>query len=302
MIRIPSPAEMQRLALDARRAGRRIGLVPTMGCLHEGHASLIRMARPQCDFLVVSVFVNPTQFGPHEDFARYPRTLEADARLCEREGADGLFCPATAEMYAPDHSVFVDETSLSDGLCGRSRPGHFRGVATVVAKLFNIVLPDVAVFGQKDAQQVRVIEQLVRDLNFAVRIVVAPTVREPDGLAMSSRNVYLSPDERTRAADISRVIRAVQARFAAGERDAAQLRAIVEDGLREGAPPVAIDYVEIVDYATLKPVGTVEREALLAVAVRVGATRLIDNVRLGSPWAREEHPRVSAGPFAHDPH
>jgi len=254
-----------------------------MGSLHEGHASLVRSARDLCDVLVVSVFVNPIQFGPREDFVRYPRDLDADARLCERAGADVLFCPEAKDMYAPDHSVFVDETSLAAGLCGRSRPGHFRGVATVVAKLFNIVLPDVAVFGQKDAQQVRVIEQLVRDLNFPVRIVVAPTVREADGLAMSSRNVYLSPAERRRAADVPRALDAAKARFAAGERNAARLRETVITSLGDGQPAVVVDYVEIVDYTSLTAVETVESGALLAIAVRIGATRLIDNVRLGLP-------------------
>ena len=190
---IESPARMQQAALSLRAGGRRIGLVPTMGCLHDGHRSLIRIARPRADELIVSLFVNPAQFGPGEDLAAYPRDFERDRALCEREHVDVLFCPAAADLYAPDHSAFVVEERLASGLCGAARPGHFRGVCTVVAKLFNLTLPHFAVFGEKDGQQLRVVERLVRDLNLPVEIVRGPTVREPDGLAMSSRNAGLSP-------------------------------------------------------------------------------------------------------------
>ena len=272
---------MQALALRMRHEGRRIALAPTMGYLHEGHASLMRRARTAGDVLVVSLFVNPTQFGPGEDFERYPRDLERDSTLCRAEGVDILFCPSARDMYAPNHSVYVEETRLSAGLCGAARPGHFRGVATVVAKLLNIVQPHVAVFGQKDFQQARVIAQMVRDLNFPVEIVIAPTVREADGLAMSSRNAYLSAEERAEAPRISAALRLAEAKFAQGERDTAVLRATAR-AVIEASPILRIEYLEVVDPADLRPLHRLEDRALVAVAVRAGTTRLIDNALLQS--------------------
>ncbi|OGV64995.1 MAG: pantoate--beta-alanine ligase [Lentisphaerae bacterium RIFOXYA12_64_32] len=271
--------EMQAWALNAWRAGRRIGLVPTMGYLHAGHLSLVQVARVHAEVTVVSIYVNPTQFGPNEDLAAYPRDFERDEALCRDAGVDVVFYPSDADMYAPDHSVWIVEEVLSKPLCGRSRPTHFRGVATVVAKLFNAVLPTVAVFGQKDAQQALVIQRLARDLNSPVRVIVAPTVREPDGLAMSSRNKYLSPDERQRAVAISKGLRRAADLYAAGTRDVNRLRDTVTDGITAAAGRV--DYVEILSRDALAPVTTVDRPCLLAVAAFFGKTRLIDNGFLG---------------------
>jgi len=269
-----------RAAVDAARAnGRTVGFVPTMGALHEGHAALIRAARGATGFVVVSVFVNPTQFGPAEDYEKYPRTLDADRRLAAAAGADLVFAPGVGEMYPPGATTFVEVGGLGDYLCGPARPGHFRGVCTVVLKLFNIVRPDVAVFGAKDGQQARIIRRMVRDLNVPVEVRVEPTVREPDGLAMSSRNRYLSPAERAVAPYIYWALTAVRDRAAAGERDAARLEA----GLREmlaAIPGARIDYASVVDDETLRPVGRLERPALAAVAVYLGTTRLIDNITL----------------------
>jgi pantoate--beta-alanine ligase len=270
-------AEMRDFSREARREGRRIGFVPTMGFLHEGHLSLVRRAKGLSDVVVVSIFVNPIQFGPGEDFERYPRDLPRDAEMCRSAGADVLFCPEAGEMYASDHSVYVEETALSGGLCGRCRPGHFRGVTTVVAKLFHIVQPDVALFGQKDAQQARVVERMVRDLNFPVAIVVEPTAREADGVAMSSRNAYLTASERARAAALNRALDAGERLFRGGVRDAARIRDCVRGEVERGALPDAVEYVDVVDEATLQPVSEIRGRALAAVAVRVGRTRLIDN-------------------------
>ena len=261
----------------ARRAGRRVGFVPTMGALHEGHRSLIRAARAACNEVVVSIFVNPTQFGPGEDFERYPRPLEADLDACDQERADAVFCPTVREMYSVDSVTSVTVSRLTEGLCGAHRPGHFTGVATVVAKLFNIVQPDAAFFGQKDAQQVAVIRRMVRDLCFPVEIVVCPTVREPDGLARSSRNVYLSPAERMQARSLSAALSWAQAQVTAGNRKAIEL----VRGMRrqiEAAGPCSIDYIEIVGAEDMTPKATVEGRCLAALAVRIGKTRLIDNV------------------------
>ncbi len=262
-----------------RRAGRRIGFVPTMGALHEGHLSLIRTARSGTQVVVVSIFVNPTQFGPNEDLDRYPRTLEADLEACRREGVDGVFVPSTAEMYAPDASTDVTENRLSKGLCGTHRPGHFRGVTTVVAKLFNIVQPDVAYFGQKDAQQAAVIRRMVRDLDFPVEVMVCPTVREPDGLAMSSRNRLLSAEDRRRAVCLPDALRWAVRQVEGGERRVEVLVAGVRERIAAGGP-CAIDYVEIVGAEDLQPVATVSGKCLLAAAVRIGGVRLIDNMPL----------------------
>jgi len=292
---ITSVRAAQQAASALRREGRRIGLVPTMGALHAGHAALLRRARPLCDTLVVSVFVNPTQFGPTEDLAAYPRTPEHDAAVCAAAGADWLFCPSADEMYPPGHSVFVGEEQLSTGLCGATRPGHFRGVLTVVAKLFHIVQPDVAVFGQKDAQQARLIEQMARDLNFPVAIVVAPTVREADGLAMSSRNAYLSPAERQRATCLYQSLCLAERMYREGTRDAAAICAAMRR-LIEATPNARIEYVAVVDHGTLKPVATIAAPALIAVCVRLGRTRLIDNTIVSAGASDRAVPSATAVP------
>jgi len=270
---------MQRTALELRRSGRRIGVVPTMGYLHEGHLSLVAIARQRADVVVLTLFVNPAQFGPKEDLSRYPRDFERDRKSCEEAGVDMLFAPETPAMYAPDASVMVVEDRLSRGLCGVSRPTHFRGVVTVVSKLFNLCQPDVAVFGEKDAQQVRVIRRLVRDLDFPVEIVSGPTVREPDGLAMSSRNVLLSPDERKQALCLRRALDRAEELHRSGERDAAKVRAAIA-GIIAAAPSATLDYIEIVDDETLEPVARTDRPALVALAVKFSKTRLIDNTVL----------------------
>mgnify|MGYP001336584999 CR=1 FL=1 len=266
----------------ARRAGRRIGFVPTMGYLHAGHLSLVEAARRDGTFVVVSIFVNPTQFGPHEDFERYPRDTAGDLRKCQEAGVELVFTPAVTEMYPPDAVTTLHVARLTDTLCGPCRPGHFDGVATIVAKLFNIVQPDVAYFGQKDAQQLAVIRRMVRDLDFPIEIVGCPIVREPDGLAMSSRNALLAPDERQRALGLYRALRAAQAAIVGGERAAAvivsDIRRIVDEGR-----PTKIDYISVVDPETLQPVSCIEKPVLVALAVRIGSTRLIDNLVLGPP-------------------
>ena len=274
--------EMQCVSLDLRRRGGRIAFVPTMGFLHEGHLSLMRAARSRAEVVVVSIFVNPTQFGPGEDVRSYPRNLERDRKLCEGERVDILFCPADGEMYQRTHSVYVEETELSHGLCGALRPGHFRGVATVVAKLFNIVQPHVAVFGQKDAQQVRIIRQMVADLNFAIEIVAAPTVREPDGLAMSSRNARLSSSERVEALCLMQSLQRAAQAYRDGERDAGKIREAMAEVIGR-ARQARVDYIEIVDPDTLRPLSVINGTALATLAVRIGDTRLIDNLILGPP-------------------
>lgn len=276
---IESVQGMQHIALHEKRAGRKIALVPTMGYLHEGHLSLVALARARAEIIILSVFVNPTQFLPGEDLAVYPRDFERDKELCARAGVDLVFHPEPSEMYAADHSVFVDETALSNVLCGASRPGHFRGVTTVVAKLFNITLPDVAVFGQKDAQQCRIIQRMVRDLNLPVEIVVGPIVREPDGLAMSSRNKYLSIEERSRALCLRRSLDAAEAMVQSGERSVAGIRSVVVAAI-SAVPGATLDYVAFVDNETLEPVPRITRPVLVALAVRFGPTRLIDNTVL----------------------
>lgn len=257
----------------------RVGLVPTMGALHEGHLSLVRAARAKCESVVVSIFVNPLQFGPNEDLAKYPRSFERDCELLEREKVDILFAPSVEDMYPKNAVTYVTVEGMSEKLCGRSRPGHFRGVTTVVAKLFHVVEPEVAFFGQKDAAQCAIIRRMVRDLNFPVEIVVGPIVREPDGLAMSSRNTYLSPEERKLSLVLYRALTEVKRRFDQGERDAARL---VEAGKQVLArePGVRPDYLEIVDPDMLDPISEVRSETLVAVAAFVGGTRLIDNVLL----------------------
>lgn len=286
---IAQPEAMQAEALACRRRGHTIGLVPTMGYLHEGHMSLVQIARREADVVVVSLFVNPTQFGPAEDFSAYPRDFERDAACCRAAGVDVLFCPDAGTMYAADHSVCVDEERLSRGLCGAARPGHFRGVCTVVAMLFNLTLPDVAVFGEKDAQQLRVLRRMVRDLHFPVRVVPGPIVREPDGLAMSSRNKYLSPTERREALCLRRALDRAERAYADGVRDPAALGETMRDAVAE-APSARVDYVEIVDEETLEPALDPARPWLAALAVYVGRTRLIDNAVLGAESRRERMP------------
>jgi pantoate--beta-alanine ligase len=253
-----------------------------MGALHEGHLSLVRAAKSKCDVVAVSIFVNPLQFGPSEDLAKYPRTFERDVALLEREAVDILFAPAPEEMYPAGAVTCVTVEGLSEKLCGRSRPGHFRGVTTVVAKLFNIVQPDFAFFGQKDAAQATIIRRMARDLNFPVEIVVCPIVREPDGLAMSSRNAYLSPQERRSALVLSRSLKEISNLFDQGERSAIKLIAAGKQVLSLD-PAVRLDYLEIVEPATLDPVQELTSPALVAVAAFVGNTRLIDNVLLPEP-------------------
>ena len=250
-----------------------------MGALHDGHLSLVRAAKAKSDVVVVSIFVNPTQFGPNEDFAKYPRNLESDCVLLEREGVDVVFVPSADEMYPGGAVTWVTVEGLSDRLCGKSRPGHFRGVATVVAKLFNIVEPDAAFFGQKDAAQVAIIKRMVRDLKFAVAIEVCPIVREPDGLAMSSRNGYLSSDERKMALVLYASLQRAQQLFGDGERDAVKLAAEAKKAF-VWQPAVRLDYFEIVDPDSLEPIETVNKRSLVAVAAFVGNTRLIDNILL----------------------
>lgn len=272
-------AELREALAPSRSAGRSIGFVPTMGYLHAGHLALAARARTENDVVVVSIFVNPTQFGPAEDLARYPRDLPRDLKLCEEAGVDLVFAPEPGEMYPAGFQTHVEVENLSRGLCGARRPGHFRGVATVVVKLFNIVQPTRAYFGEKDAQQLRVIRRLVRDLDLPLTIVPVPTVREPDGLAMSSRNVYLSAEERRAALVLYRALRLAEDLFARGERDAAAIAAGME-ALIAAEPLARMDYLEVVDDETLEPVQKLERPALVALAVYFGKTRLIDNTVL----------------------
>ena len=280
---IESPESMQHFSREVRRAGKRLGFVPTMGALHNGHLSLVRMARAQSQCVVASIFVNPLQFGPNEDFGKYPRTFERDCQLLEAEKVDVLFAPKVETMYPTGAATTVEVREISDRLDGRSRPGHFKGVTTVVSKLFNIVQPDLAFFGQKDAAQVAVIRRMVRDLNMDVQIVVGPIVREPDGLAMSSRNAYLDPQQRKQALVLHRALMRVQFLVDRGERNVAALveagkQVVVEES---GAK---LDYLEIVDPETLERVTDLSKGALVAIAAWVGTTRLIDNLVLAAGY------------------
>jgi pantoate--beta-alanine ligase len=277
MLTLISAAQVTAVSKEARRAGQRIGFVPTMGALHQGHLSLIKTARVQSDVVIASVFVNPKQFGPNEDFTRYPRDPERDSALLAAEKTDYLFLPSVEEMYPPGETTWVTVEGITDKLDGRSRPGHFRGVTTVVAKLFNIVQPDFAFFGQKDAAQVAIVNKMVRDLNFEVRIVVCPIVREPDGLAMSSRNAYLTPEQRKQATVLSRALMRVQSLVDRGEANSARLLVAGTQVMGE-EPAVKLDYFEIVNRETLDPLSDVSRGALVAVAAYAGNTRLIDNI------------------------
>ena len=277
---IRSIAEMVESGRALRSEGGVVGFVPTMGYLHAGHLSLIALSRARAARTVVSVFVNPTQFGPNEDFEKYPRDEQHDLALCEDAGVDVVFIPAPADMYAADASVSIEENQLSRVLCGRSRPVHFAGVCTVVAKLFHIVQPDVAVFGQKDAQQVAVIRRMVRDLFFAVEIVVAPIIREEDGLALSSRNVYLRPEERREALGLSQTLLGIRERWQGGMRAAPMLSAWGQDYLQRHYSGVELEYLVFCDADSLVPVEVVDAGCLVALAARVGCTRLIDNILL----------------------
>ena len=300
---------MQKMAVDCRRQCRKIGFVPTMGFLHEGHISLVRLARSEADVVVLSIFVNPRQFGPKEDFEKYPHDLAWDSELCRQNGVDIIFHPSVQAMYpgfrhrsgsyggqvadSPPRSamaerganssggtVFIDENDLSKQLCGASRPGHFGGVLTVVGKLFNLVLPDVAVFGQKDAQQAVLVRHMINDLDFPVRMIVAPIIRESDGLAMSSRNAYLSPDERRDATGLSAALKLARRLYRSGERDYTVLKGAISDLITK-VKSAQIDYIEIVGAHNLKPTHKIENEdILIALAVRIGNTRLIDNLPL----------------------
>ncbi|MBN2543501.1 pantoate--beta-alanine ligase [bacterium] len=272
--------EMQNLAKVLKREGKSIGFVPTMGYLHEGHLSLIRAARAKTDVVVVSIYVNPTQFSPNEDLDAYPRDFETDRILCENEGTDIIFCPRDGDMYHDGYSTYVEVENLTKHLCGASRPEHFRGVTTIVTKLFNIVMPDIAVFGQKDGQQALVIKRMVDDLNLPVEIIVSPTVRESDGLAMSSRNKYLTPEQRKNSPLLYKALKLAE-------------KLVLKDGVRSSAeiidkmlnlfhniPGMKIDYISIVDTNSVQPVSEINSEVMIALAVFVGAARLIDNIIL----------------------
>jgi pantoate--beta-alanine ligase len=268
---------MKEATRQAREQSHLIGLVPTMGALHEGHLSLVRAAKKECSRVYASIFVNPKQFGPHEDFAKYPRAFESDAAKFAELGVDALFAPAPEEIYQPGFSTYVNVEGIGDRLEGRSRPGHFRGVATVVLKLFEIVQPDFAYFGRKDAQQAAIIQQMVRDLNLSVRIVVCPIVREPDGLALSSRNAYLNAEERRAATVLNRALQAAREKLALGTRDALELQNTMR-AVFEKEPLVRLDYAEVVSADNFEPIVRVSRSSYVLVAAHVGKTRLLDNM------------------------
>ena len=275
-----SPMEMQNFVIREKIKGKKISFVPTMGYLHEGHLSLMRKARKYGDILVVSIFVNPTQFGPNEDLDRYPRDYEGDVKKCESVGVDVIFYPTNENMYEKDFQTYVTVEKVTKNLCGHSRPTHFRGVATVVAKLFNIVQPDYAFFGEKDFQQLVVIKQMVKDLNFSVKIIGCPIIRETDGLAMSSRNAYLNKEERQQALCLYKSILKVKELFENGERDVNTLITKAKEVIKE-SPMAEIDYVKIVDINTMEDItDKIDRDALYALAVKIGKTRLIDNCKL----------------------
>ncbi len=277
---ITTISELRNYLNEKRSKGKSIGFVPTMGFLHEGHLSLIRRANMENDVVVMSDFVNPTQFGPNEDFASYPRNIERDTELAMSAGADVIFYPSVYEMYPKGSSTFVEvEGNITKVLCGASRPTHFRGVTTVVNMLFNIVQPDKAYFGQKDAQQVAVLIKMVNDLHQNIEIITCPIVREGDGLAMSSRNTYLSPEERKQAVILNKALKKGKDAFAKGEKDVTKLTEIITNKINE-MPLAVIDYVSILDFPSLETISTVEKEALGAVAVKFGKTRLIDNIIL----------------------
>jgi pantoate--beta-alanine ligase len=280
MTRSASSIDAVREAVGSeRRQGASIGLVPTMGALHEGHASLIRAARAETGFTVVSIFVNPAQFGPNEDFTRYPRPMEKDVEICRAEAVDLVFVPDVQTIYPADFGTFVEVQQLQEVLEGVSRPGHFRGVTTVVLKLFNIVQPDIAYFGQKDAQQARVIQQMVNDLNLPIKLRTCPIVRESDGLALSSRNQYLNPEERKQATVLYQVLQEARELIEAGQQDAVSLKLRLESRI-QSTPRAVVDYVALVNPDSFEPVHDLTGDVLIALAVRFGRTRLIDNLLL----------------------
>ncbi|WP_041083677.1 pantoate--beta-alanine ligase [Thermotoga profunda] len=276
---IRTVSDMKNLAEKLRKE-KTIGFVPTMGYLHQGHLSLVKRSKAENDITVVSIFVNPTQFGPNEDYTSYPRDLKRDLSMIEKEGVDFVFVPEVEEMYPKGYSTYVNEESLSKYLCGKSRPGHFRGVCTVVTKLFNIVKPHRAYFGQKDAQQFRIIRRMVRDLNMDVEVIECPIVREPDGLAMSSRNVYLSTQEREQAVALNKSLKMAESLYRSGEKSASRIIEKILDYL-SSFDKLKVDYVEIVDEESLEPVSQINKKVIVALAVWVGKARLIDNIILG---------------------
>lgn len=273
-------SEIKSIIKDQKKQGMKIGFVPTMGFFHEGHLSLMKQAKSQTDFVVVSIFVNPTQFGPGEDYETYPRDLQRDLMMCQEIGVDLVFAPSVEEMYPQGNSTFVNcEGDITMGLCGGKRPGHFKGVTTIVSKLFNIIEPHEAFFGQKDAQQVAVIEKMTRELNMTVQIIPCPIVREADGLAMSSRNVYLNPSERKQALCLSQALELANEKIKEGERTAEKLIEVIKNHIASFDLAV-VDYIEIVSSKTLRPISKIEGDFLIALAVKFGKTRLIDNMRI----------------------
>jgi pantoate--beta-alanine ligase len=276
---IRSPKKMQKICRELRERVKTIGLVPTMGYLHEGHLSLVRIAKKRSDVLVVSVFVNPAQFGPREDFKSYPRDFKKDRLLLEEEGCDLIFAPRMEDMYPEGHLAYVTVEKITGKLEGRTRPTHFRGVTTIVAKLFNIVRPDVVVFGQKDAQQAVVLKKMVDDLNYGIKMIIAPTVREKDGLALSSRNEYLSKDERKHATVLYQSLREAKRMIRGGERSASRIVTRMRSLIKK-QPAAELDYVAITDARTLEPLKRLKGEVLISLAVRFGQARLIDNIEV----------------------
>jgi pantoate--beta-alanine ligase len=279
---IESAKKMQALSESLRNQRKIVTFVPTMGYFHEGHLDLMREGRKRGDCLVISIYVNPTQFGPNEDFEQYPRDFERDHAMAEGVGVDVIFYPPTAEMYPPYYQTYVTVENVTNNLCGLSRPGHFRGVATICAKLFNLVKPHIAVFGKKDFQQLVTIKRMVQDLNMDLEVIGMPTTREQDGLAMSSRNIYLTPDERVSALSLSRSLKLAKGLYEQGERDAVKMIGEVRKHI-ESHPYTTIDYVQICDTTTMKDVVLLDGESVLVMAVRVGKTRLIDNYVFGEP-------------------
>ena len=274
---VRSTKAMQRISRELRREGKGIGLVPTMGCLHEGHLSLVRIARKKSDVLVVSIFVNPTQFGPEEDFKSYPRDFKRDRLLLEEEGCDMIFAPRMQDMYPDGYLTYLTVEEITGKLEGAARPTHFRGVTTIVAKLFNIVQPDIAVFGQKDAQQAVVLKKMVDDLNYGIKMIIAPTVREKNGLALSSRNKYLSKDERRQATVLYQSLCEAKRLIRGGERSAGRIVSRMKSLIRK-QPSADLDYIAITDTRTLEPLNRLKGEVLISLAVRFGKARLIDNI------------------------
>jgi len=298
LLTVTAPRAMQRWSDAARAAGKRVGFVPTMGYLHDGHISLVHEARKRCDVVVASIFVNPLQFGANEDLSRYPRDIERDTRLLTEAGTDALFLPQARDIYPEGFETTVTVANVTQGLCGASRPTHFAGVTTVVAKLFNIVKPHVAVFGRKDYQQFVAIKRMAADLAMDIEIIGAPIIREADGLAMSSRNAYLSPSERRAALCLSRALTAAQAAWAAGERNATELLAIARREI-DAEPLARLDYANVVDVESMKDIDVIGETALMALAVLVGKTRLIDNCVLSDPPATGHRARVTASLEVH---